>query len=660
MVVVPIYFPLDSRRREIRVLELLAPDAYQDDVYASVRLGTLSLADESPPFFAALSYVWGDASDTRPILLNGTRWHVTRNLAEALKRLTRIAHESGNPKPAAFRVWADAICINQVDVDERARQVSMMGDIFASSSLVYSFLGIDDFIPVAIRGMEILAKGLKTLPWSRESGEIDEAMVGWLQRQPELYSVDANPRNSSVPDTYWEALDEFTGLAYWRRMWIFQEVVLPRLGSIIFIGREGPTINDTQLYDGLKHLERLVSFVRAAERPAFCPEGVWRRLRSARPSAERVSQQILPPINFRAVDERSHAALRVVDCINAAFYRTVDATDPRDYYYSIIGAARIPLRPSYEDAKRIEHVCVDFVGAYLETARGSPWALAFLDGAAGSALKSHGIPSWALPLHLPSRRSLASTYEPDASPLRVVLRDASRADEGVFGTVARSPDMALLPQMCGAILCVLGVRVDAVTFTSAWPGFNFLRGMSSFLVGYVRRHGGVYSKTSPPMPAAKALLATLMQDVQGHSWDFAKGLEILKAVPTDKPQAWEDIMEAYVAEQPSGAAPAGAGGAPRDLAEAAEFEEFRSKHTRNVQGHVFETAQGYLGIAPPDARLGDEVCFIDGYDYPALLRPVGNSQYVFVGACWVTGLASEEAKKLVGSGQVTPEVMEMV
>ncbi|EJT71573.1 hypothetical protein GGTG_10829 [Gaeumannomyces tritici R3-111a-1] len=43
----------------------------------------------------------------------------------------------------------------------------------------------------------------------------------------------------------------------------------------------------------------------------------------------------------------------------------------------------------------------------------------------------------------------------------------------------------------------------------------------------------------------------------------------------------------------------------------------------------------------------------EGHGYPALLRPIDNGQYVFVEACWVTGLAFGEAKEM------TPEVIEV-
>jgi hypothetical protein len=58
---------------------------------------------------------------------------ISQNLAVALKHL-RYPDTSRT-------VWADAICINQLDYAERAQQVLMMGDIYGLAQKVVAFLG---------------------------------------------------------------------------------------------------------------------------------------------------------------------------------------------------------------------------------------------------------------------------------------------------------------------------------------------------------------------------------------------------------------------------------------------------------------------------------------------------------------------------------------
>ncbi|KAL8376843.1 hypothetical protein RB595_007800 [Gaeumannomyces hyphopodioides] len=97
-----------------------------------------------------------------------------------------------------------------------------------------------------------------------------------------------------------------------------------------------------------------------------------------------------------------------IQCIHSAFSRNVEATDPRDYYYSLMGVVGVSLPPSYQSTKLIEHVCVDFARAYIEQTRGSYTVLHILHEAAGA--KEHkrnpDIPSWVPALHLASRRCL--------------------------------------------------------------------------------------------------------------------------------------------------------------------------------------------------------------------------------------------------------------
>jgi hypothetical protein len=122
--------------------------------------------------FTALSYVWGSASNVVTIFVEGKLFSVTRTLDTALRHLrdsTRV-----------IRIWADAICINQKDNDERAVQVQLMGDIYRTAHHTVIFLGeadentdwvfkwIDDNAPIPPLFTEVLLQGLGVLlqrPW---------------------------------------------------------------------------------------------------------------------------------------------------------------------------------------------------------------------------------------------------------------------------------------------------------------------------------------------------------------------------------------------------------------------------------------------------------------------------------------------------------------
>ncbi|KAH8725333.1 heterokaryon incompatibility protein-domain-containing protein, partial [Phaeosphaeriaceae sp. PMI808] len=112
----------------IRLL-ILRPGSFDDPIHCQLKQVSLS-AEHA---YDALSYVWGNASDTSPISLNGTPHHITKNLEIALRYL----RHRESPKV----LWVDAICINQSDINERNHQVQQMADIYSQAQRVIGWLG---------------------------------------------------------------------------------------------------------------------------------------------------------------------------------------------------------------------------------------------------------------------------------------------------------------------------------------------------------------------------------------------------------------------------------------------------------------------------------------------------------------------------------------
>lgn len=116
----------------MRVLQLL-PSTNDDDpiwcTLSSYRLLHPGLEYE------AVSYTWGDATDTVIILIGGRRdeLRVTRNCCHALRDL-RDNHSKRS-------IWIDAVCIDQQNPQERSAQVGIMRYIFATASKTAIYLG---------------------------------------------------------------------------------------------------------------------------------------------------------------------------------------------------------------------------------------------------------------------------------------------------------------------------------------------------------------------------------------------------------------------------------------------------------------------------------------------------------------------------------------
>lgn len=137
---------LNADRREIRLLDLEPLSRGPDKLSCNLRVA--SLDDE--PKYEALSYVWGGKADPpHALCVGGQELHITRNLYEALYYLRE--------DDTARTLWVDAVCINQIDNEERSSQVSMMGDIYKKTKEVLVWLGSDDLSQDMVRDIRLHA-----------------------------------------------------------------------------------------------------------------------------------------------------------------------------------------------------------------------------------------------------------------------------------------------------------------------------------------------------------------------------------------------------------------------------------------------------------------------------------------------------------------------
>ncbi|KAI8713808.1 HET domain-containing protein [Fusarium sp. LHS14.1] len=92
---------------------------------------------------------WQNRS-SREVEINGNRVPVEENLFlcfEALLNIRkRLDEASGGDNEQDSNkkwppVWADALCINQADLAERASQVKLMGQLYRTARLVYAWVG---------------------------------------------------------------------------------------------------------------------------------------------------------------------------------------------------------------------------------------------------------------------------------------------------------------------------------------------------------------------------------------------------------------------------------------------------------------------------------------------------------------------------------------
>lgn len=142
--------------------------------------------------YEAVSYVWGEPTLDHPLYhADGTRVLVTKNLDLALRRFRK------ERKPRWL--WADAVCIDQSNLQEKGEQVRLMGQIFRSARRVLAWLGSGD---------TRVEKGI--------------ALVGDFSRAPKRTYADDAPITWDLIEPIVHLLD----LEWFQRLWIVQECVL--------------------------------------------------------------------------------------------------------------------------------------------------------------------------------------------------------------------------------------------------------------------------------------------------------------------------------------------------------------------------------------------------------------------------------------------------
>lgn len=149
------YLTLDADRKEFRLLDLhpLWPDTPRNYMLKCT-MRHAYFDDTSSPKYETVSYVWGDPTPCKELLVNGKRLRVPKNTEHILRQLafhdrTRV-------------LWIDAACINQADLEERSQQVRLMGHVYKSGSCNLINLGeADDLMRRAIRNLDSIVNEIR-------------------------------------------------------------------------------------------------------------------------------------------------------------------------------------------------------------------------------------------------------------------------------------------------------------------------------------------------------------------------------------------------------------------------------------------------------------------------------------------------------------------
>jgi hypothetical protein len=137
-----VYRPLLQEPQSIRLLQI-EPGAEGSEIHCLVFDYTIQQDCVSGPY-EALSYVWGDSAERQRIYLKDAGSENTAKEAVAYLDVTTNLYVAMNRlrDPVFPRlIWIDAVCINQMNLQERAMQVKFMATIYSCASRVVVWLG---------------------------------------------------------------------------------------------------------------------------------------------------------------------------------------------------------------------------------------------------------------------------------------------------------------------------------------------------------------------------------------------------------------------------------------------------------------------------------------------------------------------------------------
>lgn len=630
-----VYDGVNLQLDEIRLLELQPAEQTSDQLCC--RLSTVVLSN--PPAYEALSYVWGDANEKIPIVVNDRSFGVTTNLSAGLRRIRR--------QDVSVLLWVDAICINQQDIPERNRQVQLMRQIYMQAE--------------------------QALLWLGESNEDSELAMDLIRRwSPPLAPQISRSTSRGVAEVLklvcdpfevraWEALRSFFQRPYWERSWILQEVILSKRATLICGSQtvSWQALDDAQL-----------TWVQLSEPENFLLLD-FGGLRLVTLSNYNIASKISVRRLQRKTDAPLASALEFVE-----YTQSSKATDPRDKIYAFLGFEEfsiLGLEPDYE--KPVEKVYGEFFKACVRKER----RLDILNhaGIGWPAIEPVlDLPSWVPDFRAPGHRSpplpkfcagrnvvpvvdisedfrvltargviydtikVIDYHDEDSKVVKTTWQDLALGQPGLHPTG--------IPYLQAYFRTVVadnsGYGYGPQPFRDAESERRFFdeaAGMMWWLGKWALDNDEVHSGL---MDRIKPEDATTMLEMNDYIQNFMLWSGYIPEVMTK-----QALLAPFLGESGS----ISEIGLPEDdnLNRGRQCSAvFPNRIAFSCTGRsFFVSGKGYLGLAPKAAKIGDFVCVQLGCDKPLIIRREGD-HYLLIGDSYVYGIMNGEVMQDVLKG----------
>ena len=325
----------DRPEKQIRLVTV-KPGNSSDDIQCELTVHTL----EDTLKYPALSYRWGEPTDTTEILLDGRPFQVTKNLEAALRHYREVWGES------ELRMWIDAVCINQRDDKEKSHQVQKMGMIYRIALGAFVYLGEEaDDSDEAIAFFGEFEKRFIQDEAIRNVIELDHTSEEWKDTETGKWLLETIYADGG---RIWKAISNLFAREYWERCWVLQEVSLAKKITMS-CGYKYHTFRQLRFETAVRFLDNVGWQLSYAPKsmPRLPKEpGKMAWVRELRLRTDRATNANFPLFHLMTYNSK------------------LLSWDPRDRVFSLLGLVRDPHYPRYlaEYTKSVEQI-------YCEVAR---------------------------------------------------------------------------------------------------------------------------------------------------------------------------------------------------------------------------------------------------------------------------------------------------
>jgi hypothetical protein len=551
--------------------------------------------DHAPPY-EALSYAWGSETDSKVIKCENQKLKVTTNLRDALYTL----RHPYNVK----MLWADAICINQNDINERGYQVGQMSQIYASAVRVLVWLNLPKSKVHSFEDMfnvEFETSTVRLHSSVNRASQLLQKHVARLE-DPNFRVEDMDSDIGLITTAFGQLFES----PWFTRLWVVQEVGMAK-SVVAMIG--DATINFVDLIRFIIRLEKRTLLM---DQLGLFIAGKANVFTTFPARSRELSGEVDDDWDFLELMEVTRAQ---------------KASDPRDYVYALLGhpcasIQCIPImQPSYN--KSVNDVFFEVAMKMLD-----------LDGSLRmlSAVHHHKedsfnkkvqtwIPEWSRDAYVLSlgvyRDHLYDvTYDASAGlPSKwelVSLQRSLRVHGFIFGTVDE------------CIQTVEPAKVDGVAVQKQ---------MEKLLIAvFMFKKRQTHSPSENLSDQGQTITAGFRNDSpKQFTADFAAfRIHLMQEAHIQDPTIINSL------------APEGKP-ALKALAKAGSVDEIYWAATRFCMGRtLFSTQSRMIGLGPRILCKGDVCCVLFGAPVPFVLRPVEEG-FRLVGEAYVHGVMKGEA-----------------